>query len=42
MPVEDGNKEVVYEITFNLPDAGLLPNRVVPNDIDPEEPLGDG
>lgn len=42
MPVEDGDEEVVYEITFDLPDAGLLPNRVVPNDNDPEEPLGDG
>ncbi len=37
--MEGGDEEVVYEIMFDLPDAGLLP--VIPNDNDPDERLGD-
>ncbi len=41
MPVGGSEEEVVYKITFDLPDAGLLPNRVIPDDNNPGKQLGD-
>jgi hypothetical protein len=38
--VEANDNEIVYEITFNLPDAGLDGGNVVPNDAPAPHPDG--